>query len=155
MKVVLAPSEMMQAALVAVMRQVTNIRDGRRHAHGLRDELTGWGAHIEGACGEYAVAKALGVFWNGALGDLRADDVGQLQVRATPRADGCLLLHDTDPDDRAFVLVTGALGEYVVRGWVSAADGKQRRYWRDTTGRPCYFVPQSALRPMTALQVAA
>jgi hypothetical protein len=96
-----------------------------------------------------ALAKLLNVFWSGAIGDLRAKDAGRLQVRSTSRSDGCLILHDKDPDDDVFVLAIGFSPTFKFRGWITGKSGKDKAYWRDPIGgRPAYFVPQSALRPV-------
>jgi hypothetical protein len=147
-EVILTDSEMHIAATVGALRQIENIFKGRQHAYaGPRD--ASWQMHIEGAAGEQAFAKWSGRYWNGNLGDLDADDVGHVQVRTTGRPDGRLILHPLDPDDRPFVLVTGISPRFVLRGWIRGSDGKQQQWWRDPVGgRPAYFVPQSALRPM-------
>lgn len=145
-------SELMQAAQVGVMRQVQNLREGRVDRYGASD-LNGWTPHIEGAIGEMAVAKWMGLYWSGALGDLDADDVGQLQVRASAGQSARLILHPSDPDDRAFVLVTGRGPAVQINGWIVAEDGKQQQWWTDPAGgRPAFFVPQAALRCITELR---
>jgi|ERR1700677_1913020 len=149
----LVAAEMTIAAMVGVMRQVTNLRDGRKDAHGA-SLSGGWQIHIEGACSEYAVAKYLGLFWNGNLGNLKADDVGPFQVRSTEHANGRLILHKGDPGDRLYVLVTGRCPSYVLQGWISGADGQNEEYWTDPQGgRPAYFVPTKALRPMSEFPI--
>ena len=147
MKVYLTPSELYQAANVGCMRQCTNLRDGRKHRHGA-DASVGWSLSIEGACGEAAVAKALGIYWSGSLGDFKAKDVGKHQVRTTHHPDGCLILHKTDLNEDIFLLVTGLAPEYELRGWTQGFEGKHLKHWRTDTGRPAFFVPQEALYPM-------
>lgn len=146
--IVLSPVEMEIAAHVGARRQLENLIKHRQDAHGApRDG--GWSLHIEGAAGEMAVAKWANRHWNGNLGDLDADDVGRLQVRTRSRHDYELILHPSDPDDRAFILVTGLAPCFVLRGWIWARDGKRQEWWRDPAGgRPAFFVPQSVLRPM-------
>ena len=146
---------MTQAALVGVMRQITNLRDGRRDAHGA-SLSTGWQIHIEGACAEYAVAKHLGVFWNGNMGNLKADDVGPFQVRSTEHANGRLILHEGDPSDKLYVLVTGRCPSYVIQGWIKGEDGQNPKYWTDpSTGRPAFFVTTADLKPMSDFPTGA
>lgn len=148
----LTNSEMLTAASIGVRRQVQNLAAGRTDAHGASPE-DGWTPHVEGCAGEMAVAKAFGMFWSGSLGDLRADDVGQLQVRTGMRHDHKLILHHRDPDDRAFVFVTGRMPNYVLHGWIMARDGKREEFWADPArGRPAFFVPQSALRSLAELR---
>lgn len=151
MTVTLSWTEVMTAAQVGVMRQVQNLREGRRHRFGAKDE-DGWGMHIEGAAGELVVAKALGLYWPG-VGRLRAADVGELQVRTRSLPTYDLIVHPDDDDDAPCVLVTGRVPTFEVRGWLLGKDAKQPRYWKDPAGgRPAFFVPQPALHPMDALR---
>lgn len=105
--------------------------------------------HIEGAIGEYVLAKHLNVHWSGK-GKLRAPDVGEVDVRTTSMINGDLILHPGDPDDRVFWLVCGGNARYFVRGWILAVEGKNQDYWRDPYGgRPAYFVPSAILNKQT------
>jgi len=150
-EITLTSAEVFHGAVTGVMRQVSNLRDGRQDRHGIAREQ-GWQAHIEGALGELVVARYTNRFWSGNLGKLRADDVGDLQVRTRSRHDYELILHPTDPDDRAFVLVTGTAPTYRLIGWIRGREGKRQEWWKDPAGgRAAYFVPQRALRPMVAL----
>lgn len=110
---------------------------------------------IVGALGEMAVAKALDKFWAGALGNFKAADVGRVQVRATARLNGSLLLHSPDTDEAAFVLVVGLPPDLWIPGWILARAGKNSKWVRKDTGRPAFFVPQAALRPLTELASVA
>jgi len=147
-------SEMRIAVEVAAQRQCQNLRNGRHHRYGLSGE-EGWTPHIEGACGEMAVAKYLGIYWSGSLGDLKAKDVGEFQVRTASNHDYRLILHEADKDDGVFLLVTGVAPELMLRGWIVARDGKKPENWSDPKGgRPAFFVPQIALHPMTEFHAA-
>ena len=143
-KVNLTSWEMLLAAQAGVMRQVENLKIGRSAAHGAGDK-NDWQLHIEGALGEYALAKHLGIFWDGK-GKLRAPDVGEMDVRTRSEHSYDLILHESDPDDRIFWLVTGKNGDYAIRGKIVGRDGKRPEYWKDPAGgRPAYFVPPSKL----------
>jgi hypothetical protein len=101
---------------------------------------------IEGAAGEMAVAKLANIYWNGNMGNLKAADVGRLQVRTRSRDYYDLILHPTDPDDSAFILVVGKAPRFRIVGWIVARDGKLQKWWKDPAGnRPAFFVPQSEL----------
>jgi hypothetical protein len=117
--------------------------------------------HRSGAAAEYAVALALGVTWRPSLEpDKLEGDVLGLHVRATSHDHGHLVLHkpiaqvgrrDGDPDG-TFVLVTGTRPWLTVRGWIKSDIGRDRAWWGRLTPqsrRPCFKVPQSALRPVT------
>lgn len=153
MIVTLTWSEVMQAAQVGVMRRVTDLRDKRKGAYGISPEANVWDIDVESSCGEMAAAKALNVFWSGAHGQLRARDIGgRYEVRTRTKATYDLILHPDDPDDAPFVLVLGRCPTYDVAGWIHARDGKQACYWKDPAGgRPAFFVPRSALKPLADL----
>ena len=144
-KVALTWSELIQAGQVGVQRQCENLKNGAEQAHGATS-LNSWQRHIDGALGECALAKFLGVYWAGK-GKMRDPDVGSVDVRCTRYADGHLTLHKGDPDDRRFYLLTGIEGKYIVRGWILARDGKREEYWSDLAHdkRYAFNVPQSAL----------
>lgn len=146
MLVTLDKWEQLHATTIGAWRQLDNAR--RSDAHGFTGN--GHDAHIDGALAELAVAKALNVYWSG----VRADpfdlpgDCGHLQVRSTRHRSGKLIVHPTDPDECAFVLVIASPpSQFLLAGWAYAADAKSDRWWADPTGngRHVYFVPQSAL----------
>lgn len=151
-------SEVRQAAMIGVERNLEGLFLGRKHAYGM-DPSRAWQNHIEGAGGEIAVAKWHNHFWSGALGDLDAADVGVLQVRTTANHGYCLILHEParDKPDQRYILVTGMAPHYRLRGWIWARDGQRGEYWRDPTGenRAAFFVPQSALHPLPDLGALA
>lgn len=144
----LVPSEVNLCAQVGVMRQVENIAEGRKQNWNKPIDKD-FQDHINGATGEYVLAKVLNIHWTGK-GELRAPDVGPFEVRTTPFHSGHLILHKTDADDKKFFLVTGRNASFRVHGWCFGRDGKQDRFWCDLVknGRPAFFVPQSMLRPI-------
>ena len=148
MRVTLELHEILLGAQAGVMRQVENKKLGRQPAYGAGHD-NDWNLNVEGCLGEMALAKALKGWWAGK-GEFRAPDVVDMDVRTTRHDNGCLILHPNDPDHRRFYLVTGMNGEYQVRGWIVGQSGKVDRYWKDPTGtgRPAWFVPQSALNPI-------
>lgn len=151
-KVMLTPSEIMSGAIVGVMRQVQNINKGRVPAHGSGNE-NDWQLHIEGALGEMAVAKALGIYWSGSLGNLSHPDVGLLQVRTRSKHGWSLILHKEDNDDDIFVLAAGVNGSYTLDGWIYARDGKVEKNWKDLSkkNRWAYFVDKKELNDISEL----
>lgn len=111
-----------------------------------------WGNDIEGAIGEAAVAKARKRPWS--TGQLGAPDVGDdIQVRSTDVRDGHLLLHKEDPDNAPFYLVVNPDRDGMTRwviGWVYGWEGKKKGVWnKKDTGRPCYWIEQKDLTPIT------
>lgn len=147
--VTLTSAEWAFANQAAALRQVSNEAAGRRDAHGASSDL-GLEGHMQGAAAECALAKYLGIFWSGALGELRAKDVGLYQVRSTQLLDGRLIMHPTDCDDDVFVLAIGKAPTFRLRGWIRARQGKRQHYWSDPSrkGRWAFFVPQDVLQEM-------
>ena len=145
-EVVLTPTEIMEAAFCGVLRVCKVLQEDRGETcGGVREEA--WPRHIEGAMGERVLAKHLNIYWHG-VGNICGTDVGEAtEVRTTKHSNGCLILHKNDADDKKYWLVTGAMGNYTVRGWMLGRDGKQDKYWSDPqeTDRWAFFVPQSEL----------
>jgi hypothetical protein len=152
----LSVPEMYLATLVGVMREIQHLGNpARQHRYGA-DPTRHFQLHIQGAAGELAVAKIYNCFWNGAVGNLRASDVGPLGVRTTAHPTGRLCLHPADPDDTPFVLVVGTMPTLRLAGWLRARDGKREEWWDDPqrTNRPAFYVPQHRLHPLTTLRHA-
>lgn len=140
-----------KAALVGIDRRLGAVQRGRRNAHG----FTGggaWDIDIEGAAAELAACVWLGLPWEPVVGELDTLD-GDLgngrQVRSTRHEQGHLLLHGSDADDHRFVLVVGKAPRLRVVGWCLGREGKVSAHWKEPEqGRPCFMVPQTALRPL-------
>jgi hypothetical protein len=151
--VLLSWHEAKEATEIGVKRQISNLKDERPDAHGFTGD--GWGAHIEGALAEKAVAKHLDRYWLAVVsGDpkILQGDVGNLQVRSTMHASGRLILHKADPDGSVFISVIGPAYSNVgvtfdIVGAIRARDGKRDEWWEDPSGkgRPAYFVPRAML----------
>lgn len=106
-------------------------------------------ADITGALGELAVAKALGTYWAPSVRDRdkRRGDVDGLQVRATWRRDGRLVIRPDDADDQPFVLVVGEPPDLSIVGWIYPRDARAHSEWRAAPngGPPATMVPGAAL----------
>ena len=123
-------------------------------AHGFDRYSERWQIDVEGVLTEGAAAMALGVPYEPVVGELDSlwgDIASGIQVRGTRYPKGSLLIHDSDQDDHAYILVTGIYGIYDIRGWIWAKEGKKKKYWKVYKDRGSYWVPQSALRPMNTL----
>lgn len=153
----LTPYELHLAASVGVRRQIEAMSAGRPDRHG--HSGAGWNLHLEGACGELAVAKALGRYWDGSVNTFKkGGDVGAVQVRTRSKHEYELIVRQGDRDSDVFVLVTGVAPSYRVRGWLRGGDAK-RPEWEKTHGDrpPAWFVPHAALKsfPESMVTVAA
>jgi hypothetical protein len=149
--VVLSWPEAMLAISVGVRRRVECLRKGIGDKYGFNGDP--WQTNIEGACGEMALAKFLGVYWDGSVNNFFGDDLPSgIQVRTRRDHGHGLLVREADNDDRPYVLLTGELPQYRVHGWMMGRDAKQRQWLHSYGGRtPAYFVPQSALHPIDKL----
>lgn len=112
-----------------------------------------WDYDIEGVLCEASVAILLGIpAWVPNNAAFKGEpDVGPFDVRGTVKPWGSLFIQKSDPDDRVFVLVTGARGKYVVQAAVPAAEGKKVGEWRSDIRGPAYMVKQSRLAPYRCL----
>ena len=143
--VVLTESEIIIVGSVCVQRYAQNLTNGKREMYGAED-YRGFQYMVDGAFGEMAVAKWLGLYWNGAIGNLTAADVGNIQVRATRSNPPELILHPRDKDEDVFVLVGLERNQALIFGWCLGFEGKDECYWEDRhgKGRPAYFIPLDA-----------
>jgi hypothetical protein len=149
-------------------RYVT-IGGGMRRCHGLeaglelgRDPKNAWAEDIEGAGGEFAVAKYLGLPWSSTVGIYDAPDVGHYHVRTDlSRHRRTMVIRPGDftkrnrpmCDDDICIGVLSYFPEFIIMGWKRVGDCKEER-WLDAPDqrRPkAWFVPESALEPMDTL----
>lgn len=144
--------EVLQAAMTGMLRQVSAIK--RKSVSKINGRE--WQAHIEGACGEVAVAKVMGRYWGGGINTYKSggdiDSTGW-EVRTRSSHDYDLIVRDDDDDERIFILVTGHAPDYQVHGWIRAADAKQHQWQKNYGGHGlAYFVPHHALSEMGELR---
>lgn len=148
LQVRLTAEELQQVAFIGAQRRIRALANGRVHRHGY-DGADNWSVHIEAAGAEMALAKARDRFWADSAAPDYHGDVGQrTQIRHTLRRNGSLIVHPDDPDDYALILVTGEAPDYLLPGWIWGREAKRDEWWRTDTGRPAFFVPQAALRPI-------
>jgi len=151
----LTESEAYFAASIGLYRQIRGTYTPRAKHRWNCDPRYGWKNNALGAVAEFAVAKALGVYWTGMF--TKNVDVGaDLEVRYTESNGNSLIVHDSDPDDRIFILVTGLLPELWLQGWMRGEKAKSKSYWRkmqraDGSDSSAYFVPQENLNGMVYL----
>jgi hypothetical protein len=146
-KITLDWFEVAMASHVGWLRQVHSLKDNRKS--GAKLNTAGWTEHCEGACGEYAVAKFLGITWNGSVDTFKADDLPGIQVRTRSKHDYELIVRKHDTEETNWILVTGVAPDFWVRGWMPGSKAKQSQWLRDYGGRPeAYFIPTKELLPM-------
>jgi len=144
--------ELAQAGTTGLLRNIAALKRGYKN----KNETANWQNHVEGACGEVAVAKLLGKYWGGSIntfkegGDLDATG-WEVRTRSSHHYD--LIIRKDDADDRVFILVTGNAPNYQVHGWILGADGKHPKYYKEhpVIGQR-FFVPQADLISLGSLK---
>jgi hypothetical protein len=146
MLITLTWAELSIASQVGIRRNLEAMRDGRRPKHGFAGSTRD--IHIEGACGEMAFAKSMGLYWNGSVNTFKqGGDVGRHQVRTRSKDTYDLIVRYDDRDEDIFWLVTGTAPTYNVVGHIKGIDAKQDRFRQSYGGRPeAWFVPSSFLK---------
>lgn len=134
---------------------------GDRGDHAYEHDEVGWKAHIEGAAAEYAVAKFLGIFWEPFCNQphdrfVRKPDVGPFQVRNAEKHNYRLTLRqgrDQEKRNVPFILCTGIIPNFRVRGWLYGREVMVDKYWQDPNGKGfAWWAPVKDLRPMDTLR---
>lgn len=155
MNITLTVPEFIIAVESAKMRLVSSEAMSLNHAKTMeRDMVDRLYDEVLGACGEIAVGKASGEYFIPSVNTFHRvpDCMGDAEVRATWRADGCLIVRDDDSDERKFILTTINAPDVCVVGWLYGRECKKQEFLRNPNGyRESWFVPQSCLRPIDEL----
>lgn len=146
----LALGEVYQAASVGILRRIESRRlnlSGGRAMNG-----NGWTNDIEGACAELALAKYLGVYWNGGVNTFKAGDVGKFQVRYSQYYDARLVVRTNDAPGDIYVLVVGGEGNYTLVGWCAGERAREVGSWENPNGYEyAWWVDQRDLSSMSGI----
>jgi hypothetical protein len=148
--ITLTATELMVAAYVGSARNVQSLIQKWSPASGAGLHDT-WTPNVEGAAGEMAAAKYLGIYWQPIIGNSNADDVGFYQVRTNiSRKHTDLCLRQRDNPDKIYISVLSFLPNFEILGWIFGRDGKLNKFLRDgSVDRPqCFYVPRTVLHPM-------
>jgi len=153
----LSPADFSVASFMGIQRWLHAHLAGKEDA--LRADKT-WDhsvlIHIQGAAGEMAAAKALGIYAPLHLNSFKngASDLGhslEVRYRSNPRYD--LIVRKNDLDERGFILVRGHIPSLEVTGWIQGKDAKKEEFLSNYGDYgPAYFVPQQYLRPIEELR---
>lgn len=141
----LSQLEIMWASQIGTIRHTEAIKKGLPDKHGFDGD--GLMIHINGACGEMAVAKALDIYWAGSINTFKKErDVGDWEVRTRSKDYYDLLIRPDDDDKNIYILVTGEIPNFKIHGFISGKNGKRQEWMKDYGGRPpAYFVPKNYL----------
>lgn len=139
------------------------IEGGRRHIEsverGLKDKIKRisqkWDEDIDGALGEIAFSKLLGLVRESTVNTFKKPDVDGAEVRHTRFFEGHLVVRPRDLDDIPFVLVTGlTLFQYRIVGYMMGRDAKKDEWYgvldKKRPNQPSWNVPYNKLLPLSS-----
>ena len=113
--------------------------------------------HLLGAAGGMAVASYLGLkehlYKETEAKRGSADLPDNIDVKTRSKASYDLIVQKGESPDKRFVLVTIQEQKTLIHGWCYGYEAMQEQYWADPArGRPAYFVPKEALKPIESLK---
>ena len=142
--------EMLSTANIGAIRRISGIRSANKPNRAV--ETSQWTRDCEAAAAEYVVARHLGICWNlGCGSSLYAGDVGECEVKHTLLDRGCLIVRPEHAAERIYILVTGEMPVYQIRGWYWGYDAKTDKYWNEMIQEPAYMVGQEYLNDMSEI----
>jgi hypothetical protein len=114
--------------------------------------------HLLGAAGEMAVASHLGLkefLYKETEAKRGSCDLPGIDVKTRSRHSYDLIVQKNESPNKKYVLVTIEDKKTIIHGWIRGKDAMKEQYWADPAGgRPAYFVPKTALMPMSALMAS-
>lgn len=138
------------AGLVGLHRQIESVFSGRkpRFAEQFPNQL--FASHVVGAMAEFAVAKELGLEWEGHINHFSLPDLVArkgsrniwIEVRHSPkRAD--IKVKEGDPDHAIVVGVSGGPPDFKILGFVKAGTVKaDTNLTSPAPGKPAWFAKE-------------
>ena len=149
----LAPYEIRMAVAVGTERAMQSIIGKIGDRHICRQDWERWGYDIEAAAAEVAVAKHLGMFFDGSVNTFKRSDLGtQWEVRHTRHPQGHLIIRREDPTYSTYILVVGLVPRMTVCGWIKGIDGKSPKHWCEMPPPAAWFVKQIDLYPIDTIE---
>lgn len=154
-EVVLRPDEFAAALDVATRRISDSLLNKSRDGLSNKNWITGTMKHIQGACAEIAVAKALDKYpqfgvrqFTGMVPDVSSN----LEVRYS--TSGRLVVRHADPSDRIYILVTGDPPCLTINGWATKDQVQSAGSYEDPggLGKPAWFLDKDLLNSIESLK---
>ena len=140
--------EYKMAAQVGLDRKVQSILNGHKDRYGsVWTPISDVGWSVVSAVAECAVAKALGMYWDGSINTFSRPDLGDYEIKAQlhhkidpNKHSNFLVIKPNAPDDLLHVLVLSHSNtRYEVVGFMKASDAKVARYERQVGTRPKFY----------------
>jgi hypothetical protein len=165
--ITLTRDEILKAGSTGMRREISARLKASEHNYISGKWTDGWRQNIEGALGEYAAARALGIAFDyDAVDVYNVSDLvykgNRVQVRTAIVKEWewkapdilqkkPLIVKPTDPDDWICLLVTGAAPKYSVCGWMPAGEAKALEDClvinpENEKDKPAWYIPQHLIR---------
>jgi hypothetical protein len=82
-----------------------------------------------------------------------SDDLPGIDIKTRSKHCYDLIVQKNEDPRKKFVLVTIEKQKTLIHGWCYGEEAMQEQYWADPArGRPAYFVPKEALKPIESLK---
>ncbi len=142
------------AAHFAVNRRVASAKTPAHNA--VKNKTCTLNTEADQCAAVVAAAKALGRPYVLNIGTFQPDNVAGIRIRHTAQPNGKLRVYDDQPITERCLLVTGKGQRYRLIGWLTAGDARRIGSLVDLngSGKKCWAVPQSLLKPISELGVS-
>lgn len=147
--------EYKMAAQVGLDRKVQSILNGHKDRYGsVWTPISDVGWSVVSAVAECAVAKALGMYWDGSINTFSRPDLGDYEIKAQlhhtidpNKHSNFLVIKPNSPNHLVHILVlVHSNTRYEVAGFRRAGDAKFERYEAQVGNRPMFYrVPADEL----------
>jgi hypothetical protein len=154
MKVSMSLREFATAVTQALMRNVYS------KLHNMKDKESYNATFIErfnfevvGVMAEMVFVKAHDRWFNASINSYHKEgDCFGYEIRGIQKPWHKLIIRERDDESRDYVLIYVDLPESIILGWINGKDAKNPLYLDSPNdGETAWFVPQSALRPVTEI----
>jgi hypothetical protein len=143
---------------VGVRRSVSSWKKNRKHSAGLKPTSL-FDLDVRGAAAECAVAKALGIYWDGSVDTFKTKaDLGEnIEIRSTKTNPPKLIVRPNDGAEKIYVCVQdewleGQRPTYLIHGWMTGTEAMDDQYLTNFGRKdrpPCYGVPAENLHDVS------
>ena len=152
----LSPDEIEKCNWLAELKTAECAKGKMKHKRvGNRSKPDTFSNHLQGALGEQALAKFLGVDYGFTPYDRANYDVAGYEVRATRRFNGRLLTHNDDKPALYVLAIIEADNIIRLQGWRHLKELNTINHWDKSLPFPCYATAQTELWPIDMLPATA
>ena len=141
---------MVTAGEFGVVRRANQLMQARKTSgiDSANRNVLGWEFCIENVAGELAVAKMLGVYWQGGI-----QSKTPIYVRVRKRVDSEMLIKHTEDPDAVYVFVTGEAPRFTIWGAITGENAMNDSFdgVTESSDPKGYVVSKSALLSVPAV----